>query len=573
MSVTIVQQRLVGRGTGAGARRWIYAGEDPAWPIVQAPPGIVSLERVSIADALAESAERLRRPYLDWIGELGVLNDSFEWWSSPLAAKNAFTYLFQRLCLLDAVPKLLEDGMLVVCSTAALAGELGRAADRRGLAVDAQPSEGAGRSHAWNAAYGPYLMARAVTRRRAAPRPVAQEGHTLLATWIDDRSFAPDGSYRDPHFGPLADLLRERGETVGMMGRVLLGAPFAQTARRLRASAAPVFLTDALLGPADRRDSWRRAQAFDPEIPPDATVAGVPSASLAREFVDQQRANHADAITYEAIARGMAATGIRPKRIVVPWEGYAWETALLSAVREYLPATTVVAYDNLNFSRFALSMYPGRSELGVRPLPDRVVTNGETFARVLEREGFPAERIRIGCALRHAELLERPPADVTVEKRYVLAAGSIDPSQTIEMVVAAHAAFGDELLVKLHPAANPERVRRAVPPSVRFADEPIPDLLTAARALVYTYSVVPYEALLAGVPPIFFRSEVLLDLDQLDPTPDVRWVAGSVEELRDATQACEAAGTEPAWIARARAVVARALAAPDDRAAEPFLGG
>ena len=81
--------------------------------------------------------------------------------------------------------------------------------------------------------------------------------------------------------------------------------------------------------------------------------------------------------------------------------------------------------------------------------------------------------------------------------------------------------------------------------------------------MLYTYSVVAYEALAAGVPPIFVRSETFLDLDQLEPNPDVRLVARTPEELRAADRTAAGLGDE--WRARAREVVSAALEPPRDR--------
>ena len=364
----------------------------------------------------------------------------------------------------------------------------------------------------------------ALPRRRTAQPPApGSRADTLLVTWVDGRSFDDAGTYRDPHLGPLGDLLRERGHEVALLARILPSAPYGETAARLAATSERVYLPEAFLTTADRRRCWKQAHAFDPAIPADARVGGVPAARLARELVTHQRISHAEALSYDPLLGHLAAGGMRPDRLVFPWEGHAWETAMIAAARRHLPGTEVIAYDNLNFSRFALSLYPGRAELGLRPLPDRVVTNGTTFARVLGEGGFPAERIRVGCALRHAHLYAgdgTEPAAATGD-RVVLAAGSIDAAQTIEMLEAAHAAFGDDLLVKLHPASDVARIHAAVTAPVAYADRPIGDLLRTARAMIYTYSVVPYEALAAGVPPIHFVSQTLLDLDQLDPSPEV----------------------------------------------------
>ena len=73
-----------------------------------------------------------------------------------------------------------------------------------------------------------------------------------------------------------------------------------------------------------------------------------------------------------------------------PWEGHAWEQVLTGAAHAHMPGCRVVGYDNLNFSSLALSLYPSADEVGVRPLPDVVVTNGPTFSEVLRASAFPA---------------------------------------------------------------------------------------------------------------------------------------------------------------------------------------
>jgi surface carbohydrate biosynthesis protein (TIGR04326 family) len=290
-------------------------------------------------------------------------------------------------------------------------------------------------------------------------------------------------------------------------------------------------------------------------------------ARLARELIEQERINHTVAFSYAAVVRNLVEAGAAFERVVVPWEGHAWETALSAAVHEHLPGAAVVGYDNVNFSSLALSLYPGRAELGVRPLPDRVVANGPTFARILEGAGFPADRIRVGCALRHDYLAEIEPRERA--EGYVLAAGTIDAAQTIELVETAHAAFGDDLVVKLHPAVDAARVRAAVSAPVRYEDRPIGELLGEARAMLYSYSVVAYEALAAGVPPVFVQSETYPDLDQLEPTPGLRQVARTPEELREAVRRTGELG--PEWREQARAAVADALAPPGPGCVEAFL--
>jgi hypothetical protein len=89
--------------------------------------------------------------------------------------------------------------------------------------------------------------------------------------------------------------------------------------------------------------------------------------------------------------------------------------------------------------------------------------------------------------------------------------------------------------------------------------------------MLYTYSVVPYEALAVGVPPVFVRSEALLDLDQLEHTPDVRWVARTPAELRAVANEIESMPGRAAWERRASDVVRLALAPVGSACLDQFL--
>ena len=595
MTVTLALAAHVPHDAVASAERWLYAGEDPSFTLGG------NLPRVAAGDALMRAAQRLRDPYLEWIGSLSATNASPEWWASHLAAKHPYPSLFARLCALAAARELATDGTLVVCSTPALLGELRRALPgarvegaRLGAARYRAPA--AALRAAWPAlrtfgSRAPAPLSRHLERLSPSARFALERtpGHrrrvlatlgaqrlegfagddtALLVTWADARSIGPDGAYRDAHLGPLAAMLRERDIRVAHLPRVLLGAPFRETVAALLDSGETFAFPDLYLDEADWRDAEDRSARWAPVIADDAHVADVPAAALAREYAAEHRRAQADALTHDALAAGLAQAGIRPARLIFPWEGHAWEQALTAGVHRHLPGTEVIGYDNVNFSSFALSLYPAAAEVGLRPLPDRVVTNGPTFTEVLRASAFPADRIRTGCALRHTALHAGEPAPR--DERFVLAACSIDAAQSLELIAKAHAAFGDELVVKLHPASDAPRIHAGSPAATRFEDRPIGELLPHARLMLYTYSVVAYEALAAGTPPVFVASEVFLDLDQLEPFPDVGWSARTPDELRAVAATIAGLDREP-WEERAREVVRQALRPTNDACVDAFL--
>jgi len=584
----------------AGIDRWLYAGQDAAWRIAAERGALAAIPRLDTADALQRKAWELRKPFLAWCADLARRNDSLEWWGSQLAARNSYTRFYDRVCALavalDAVA--VEDGtLLVVCESpaqaCAIADATGVPAPERAFVAGRHPRRNLLRAWArfapqplrdlpgrlsagaqFSLDVNPRYRRRVLAGRGLLGQPPFTGPRTaLLFTWVDRRSFAPDGSYRDPHLGPLPRLLRERGYEVAFLARVLHSIPFAEAVRRLAATGERVVFPDAYLELDDERDTARRAGAFFPEIPEDATVAGVPVAGLAREFVEEQRPTGSGALIIEALVRRLAEAGVRPERIVYTAEGHDWELVLARAAGRHLPEAQLVAYDNLNMSRLGLSMFPAPGE--PRPLPDRIVTNGEAFRDVLAAEGLPAELVRVGCGLRHETLWDEPRAGTRARPLRVLVATEIVLGPSAELVEKALAAFaGDdrfELVVKAHPLL----VRSQLPQAgrLRFDDAPMLELLQRTDVLLYTYTAVAFEALAVGVPPVHVRMESTLDLDQLEFAPELRWEARTPEQLRSAVE--EIAALDEAaladWRARARAAAQRALAPVQPECVEAFL--
>jgi len=602
--------KAVEAASARGIRHWLYVGEDSGWRVRAQRQELAALELLPIGEHVERFSWELRGPYIDWIGELSGANDSLDWWASELAAKNPFMLLYSRICALAAARELMDGGLssaLVVCSSPALLECVAR------MAPAAERIHGGGRSAASRGPLAGRLVElwarhsparfrdlprvsgparrgldasptyrRHLLERLGATRRDGFDG-ALLFTWADARSVGPDGRYRDPHFGSLPRLLREAGQRVAFVPHFIPGTDVEPLARALVASGEELLFPELYVEQGDFDECQVRAARFAPAIPADAELHGVPVAALAREQVESLRRMHAIVLGYEATVRGLVAAGVRPERVFFPYEGHSWEQVVCWAWRRHAPGTRLIGYDNVNFSRLALSMYPARSEYGRRPLPDRVVTNGETFRRILESEGYPPESIRVGCALRHEYLWEEEtPAPPRAERIRVLVATSIDSGQSVELIEAALAAFaGDDafsVLVKLHPAVDERTVRgllgpAAQAPNVTFDSAPMPELLGRADVLLYKYTVVCYEALAHGVPCVFVKSETGLDLDQLEPYPELRRAVRSPAELRAAVEELTAmeGGVRAAWEERARAAVREALAPVDGACVSAFL--
>jgi hypothetical protein len=601
---------------------WIYLGDDPSWRI-QAESGLPpDVERISIASRLLDAAGRLRRPYIDWIGDLSEKNRSPEWWASEIAAKNPYYMLFTRICLLDAAYHLfrneLPEELLVVGGTPALTEELAQLMDAckiqwtspvplswtyltqvrgstvriaRSLCEALPPLPMMGRFHPM---YQKFLD-KHITCRQAILRkhtidcapPIAGEKTVLFFSWIDRRSFAADGSYTDPNFGPLPGLYKKRGYSIGFVPRVLYTMPYEEAVVRLKETGERMYFPEQYVTYADSRAALRSAPLFDPDIPSDAYIQGIPVESLAREHIDQTRHTLPDNLSYHRLVRRLFESGTEPGRIVHTCEGHSWENSLSLAVHTHMKKTKVLGYDNLTFSRLALSMYPSGKEMAFKPLPDYIITNGPLFQDTLVREGYDCHRIRCGCALRHTYLWNE---DLSARDRThsyqgtpvnILVATAIGFGDSVELISKAARAFGNDesyqIIIKCHPMVNADDVKRYLGPllksrNISFSTSSIGELLPDMDLLLYTYTTVCYEAMMHGVYPIYVVPENSITIDKLDATPDIRAIAVSPDDLRKIAYAIVAWSPDQRkeWRVNARAIVRRALAPVNGACAEAF---
>ena len=133
-------------------------------------------------------------------------------------------------------------------------------------------------------------------------------------------------------------------------------------------------------------------------------------------------------------------------------------------------------------------------------------------------------------------------------------------------------------MIKCHPQVDAEQVANQLgelgqQENVRLVDQPTRELLPSTHLLLYTYTLVCFEALQHGVMPIFVRSENFLNLDKLEVAPDVRWMASTPEDLQRVVVEIEEMTVEKrrSWENRAKVVVREALAPVGSRSADAFI--
>lgn len=567
-------------------QQWVYWGEDNTWRVQAETSAFAHIKRMPIADAIDTMAWKLRQPYIDWIGHLSEANDSLVWWASELAAKNPYTHLFLRICLLgiakQAIDKGFENPIFMVCSTQALIDEITDYAQLKGVAIKQFGTVGtprlqslkstgrdtllAGFRHLPNWVGKPlmallpnqiaekiqrstdqdtYFRRQILNQKGIEPRQALVGEHTVLVfTWVDQRNFLPNGQFQDPNLGPLVHMLRDKGLELAFVPQVKPGMPYDEAVDKLLATNETFYFPESFVSVSEQHACMQKARHFAPQISSECDLDGIPLFRLTQEHIQENINSLSHALQFEPLIANLKALGVHPSKLIHAYEGHSWEHALTWAVRKYMPQTTVVASEMGVFARMVHSEYPAQNEFLSRPLPDYLVTYGSLYRDVLISEGWPETRVRVGGALKHNYLwesaTETPSTDL--DGVHILVAPGPGFGETVEIVEKAARAFagktGYRVSIKCHPNVDPKTVKDklgqiAQQENVFFVNTPISELLKTAHVLLFTYTSVCYEALKYGVFPIFICSESSLNLNKMDFLPEAHQQATTAEDLQN----------------------------------------
>jgi len=213
-------------------------------------------------------------------------------------------------------------------------------------------------------------------------------------------------------------------------------------------------------------------------------------------------------------------TLLRPKAIVVTFEGHAWERMAFAAARQVVPGVVCVGYHHtIIFPRQHAALRP----LGRRFDPDVILTAG-TISEKCFREAYASRPVTVatmGIHRRQKEASVRDPmANVAC---LVIPDGII--TETVFLfdfaLDAARQAPEISFVLRLHPiVSRPSLVQRyprfgALPPNVSFSSVGINEDFQRAQCVLYRGSNASIYAVIAGLRPFYVAREREMPIDCL----------------------------------------------------------
>lgn len=489
---------------------------------------------VSLSKEIEEYGLKLRREYLDYIAGMSEENNSLAWWATKIADKDPngsdfylyicmLSYFKNKMDALDDGSVIVSENIFFLDSFASLATSLGiRCINKYGVRKIAAYMEFYYRLGGRAVKFLLLSAYRQWTAQSTGGR-IHNKGNKpacLIRTFVKDECFSDDGSFKDVYFGPLADWLQKKGHAVCIIPENMrLSRSFRSAVEFYRKSAQYRFLlAEDFLGMGDyiRCLAQGIKGMFGMRLNP--MFRGMNISSLLTGDRLKYGLHGMKMIRYYYLCRRLRDAGIHPGHVILTFENKFMDKPFIMGVKHYLPDTAAIGYQHCAHYPLVLSFFTTEKEAGYAPLPDRIVTSGDEFCRILEEEGFPKKIIVSGPSLRFGYLFDerKGEQDCSPGRKIVLIVLPPYMKAALEMSLsvrtALHRAEDMDVLFKVHPAQRSALTAMLdelnIPPHFKVTAEPVPALLARADVAVSMGSTAEFEIIGSGVPLIRLRREI-----------------------------------------------------------------
>jgi hypothetical protein len=510
---------------------------------------------------LQSLALKWRKPYLDWLTELGKQNNTLTWWSSSISERNTYgDSLYHSICYLriglDFLAKKNPPLLLVIESRAILCTLVNHPDLRGSVRVFHSHMSLLKEVLKWPASWAFYFLdgLRAILdacsprRGRAPIPPLTEKPRVLIHSCMDDSYFGDDGTAHDRYFGSLASELRLRGYDV-------ITIPWLFNLKRSRRKAF----------------AWFRIHPHQYLIPEDfyslldyAWAAGVVmrqmfllSGHLSFQDMDitplvrearwrqSRRIGAAKFMLYYRLIEKLAQRGMKLDFFIDTFENMITEKPQVMGFRRFMPEVTTVGFQHYGESLpLMLCLFTTPEEAAFAPHPDVIVCNSPHMSTRMEQMGFPRHKLRVGPSLRYRHLMGEF-SSLAAEPNKIMVILPMGVDNIAEMMDSLRQSFPDpediEFWLKAHPMLSRKALHKVMgqlPRHFSVVKGNMDQWLTRAACIVVSASTSAFETALAGVPVVVIGRETDFDLNPLAWFPEFASPIHSSQKLREQVRRC-----------------------------------
>lgn len=523
--------------------------------------GIPEIKREGLYDCLKGG---FKSEFSSFIRGLNRENASLEWWAMNFTSKNYFMSrlyenIFHYICLQEAIAGGRYDDMCLIVIT-------GNYRLARRLKLDKVKDNGAPEisvaprftfreilqktSPVMIVAACVKTLARKILSNAILRRTRSVKEAALIVTQFENTSIGPDGLYHDVYLGDLKGYLLDKGLmplTAGYVSCNFFRFIFKlNSKKRANKDIYPLEHFMPFLSVA-RSLGLSLKRYYDPpktgSIP---EMRGYRFDSFIWDEIQNAVSSSQFFINVSAYFSFLALSGaVLPGRLYYPFENRSWEKMLILACRRASPHTVITGYQHTAITPRHMHYLLEPGEYAEIPVPQKIITLGETTRRLLEDWHFPGDILRKGPALRQLSF----PSETAVHKRQIrdlLVVLSADISEYVRVLLFLDEAFvsgqAHNVIIRPHPLIpfkkalgiyTPKRLKFSLSQSTLKED------LSACDAVCYASSGASIEAVISGKPVVYLEIDNMLNSDPLFNTDVLKW---RCREPGDLTQVLKAIG-------------------------------
>jgi len=509
-------------------------------------------ERKTISGELQTAAAALRRPYFRTTAKMASRNDSLGWWANTIPERNTMVNrLFLYCCYAYLADRYLSAGgdLCFVCENNALIDTIGLMAEKRGYQVTlSRPFLIFREAVLCSALAGVYHLvlnsgAWLVVRTNGLMYRHKGEGggsnpDIVIHTWVDEKCFGSDGSFKDRYFKVLPDYCRRKGLAVGTFVTIYdIQRSLWQALTFFRKSEDHFIIPEDYYTLSDYLFPfllWFKRMRFRFD---EVEIQGIDCSILFKRNNALEGVNFAT--MYYCLFGRLVKKGLRPKVVIDGFENMVSDKMIQLGVRRFMSGATIIGFYHMAPPPNLLCCYTDAEELPYAPLPDRIVCNGERYREILAGEHFPKEKIVVGAALRYSYLHQAGSArspESSGEFRILLTL-SLEEEASLEIFHKLREAVkGIEryrMLIKPHPMGTSivKRMAGDFSPGTRVVEGTMAQAMDQCHIVVCGASGAAIDCVMSDKEVIRVGRETQIDLDPLRWFGEFEKPVLSIEEL------------------------------------------
>ncbi|MFH2011555.1 MAG: hypothetical protein ABIJ37_02435 [Pseudomonadota bacterium] len=473
--------------------------------------------RYYYAEELSDITIKNKKPFLDWIAEIGKKQEQPFWWGTNIAYKNPLsTDLFLNICLLTLLKEWIDKGVkkrLVIVEHPPLLKACANNLDSPAILIEKSVANCIGYTlktvfFSWTRMLlflirylNMWLLNKwfGVNYKKKLRDLFKSSPSILMYTWVEDRSFA-DGHFTDIYLGKLKTFYETKGLRTVFVISPEIPPRFMDKIYR----SGEIIPTLLFISLADIISSFFHSVSFKwAKALPD--FCGF---DLHPVFENEKIKEKGKLCYYIALYYGFynffKETDINCKAIIYPFENQPWDKMAIMGMQKAESSSKMIAYQHTVVPCFLLNYFLGENEKGIHPEPDIIVANGDTWARVLKKSGFTCP-IYNGGSLRYSKS-EKKEGDVRNDKKEqsILVLFSPVLSYTLDLIFyLKRRPWGDKkFLLKPHPDMPEKIVRKyagTLPDNFIFIKGPLDEWFDKVGWAIHVGTTAAIECLMNGI--------------------------------------------------------------------------